>query len=427
MEVKKLNKKLPNKFKTIWFLWPTDKDRLLLLIKDYVKNYSKKKKTDKTTGEKADLKPYAELPTTLKSLNGCVPKDLQFIINILGRRGKILKNIEWLESEGKNAKSEIAKVEAYNEALKKYIPVLNTKESLENIDLHTATDVMDAVNPKSAPKTESKGKKSKEEQDLDIVAAINYVGITVEKDDLGTYSITKYKNGNGMKYFVGKTEKAFTLSKKTCNKYINDFLNKPVESRKYITASQVFADYIKEAETSLGVEKATVEEMKKQFGSSLTFKEPAVYFKNIIKGYSRHSKAWQNFKKEYAPDSEDVAVQSHPDNLMAKKLVVGKALAQLLNEDGVLTENQINNPDYKAGNISKDFGLVLDKNEEIKDYNIVVDLDYKKIKNFETSNIGTARFYQNGKLIGKDSLEILEKTEKLSFFELFINTLKSIF
>ena len=24
MEVKKLNKKLPNKFKTIWFLWPTD-------------------------------------------------------------------------------------------------------------------------------------------------------------------------------------------------------------------------------------------------------------------------------------------------------------------------------------------------------------------------------------------------------------------
>ena len=45
---------------------------------------------------------------------------------------------------------------------------------------------------------------------------------------------------------------------------------------------------------------------------------------------------------------------------MAKKLVVGKTLSQLLNEGGVLTDNQINNPDYKAGNISKDFGLDID-------------------------------------------------------------------
>ena len=58
---------------------------------------------------------------------------------------------------------------------------------------------------------------------------------------------------------------------------------------------------------------------------------------------------------------------------------------------------------------------------------LILNRTYKKIKNFETSNIGTARFYQNGKLIGKVSLEILEKTEKLSFFELFVNILKSIF
>ncbi len=388
MEVKKLNKKLPNKFKTIWFLWPTDKDRLLLLIKDYVKNYNKKKKADKTAADKEQAKPYAELPAALKSLNGCVVKDLQFIIKILGRRGKVLANIEWLEGEGKNAKSEIAKVEAYNEALKKYIPILNTKESLESIDLHTASSVIDSINPKKEPKTESKSKKSKEEQDLDIVAAINYVGITVEKDDLGTYSITKYKNGNGIKYFVGKTEKAFTLSKKACNKYINEFLNKPVEGRKYITASQVFADYIKEAETSLGVADASVEDMKKLFGSALTFKEPAVYFKNIIKGYSRHSKAWQNFKKEKAPESEDTSTQSHPDNLMAKKLVVGKALAQILNEEGVLTESQINNPDYKAGNISKDFGLDVDLktlDEESKYIEKLEDISFRTVSNLHST------------------------------------------
>ena len=388
MEVKKLNKKLPNKFKTIWFLWPTDKDRLLLLIKDYVKNYSKKKKTDKTAAEKENTKTYLELPAVLKNLNGCVVKDLQFIIKILGRRGKVLGNIEWLENEGKNAKTEIAKVEAYNEALKKYIPILNTKESLENINLHTASSVVDSINPKKEPKTESKGKKSKEEQDLDIVTAINYVGITVEKDDLGTYSITKYKNGNGIKYFVGKTEKAFTLSKKTCNKYINDFLNKPVEGRKYITASQVFADYIKEAELSLGVADATVEDMKKLFGSSLTFKEPAVYFKNIIKGYSRHSKAWQNFKKEHTSNSEDIETPSHPDNLMAKKLVVGKTLAQLLNEEGVLTETQINNADYKAGNISKDFGLDVDikvLGDESKYIEKIEDISFRTISNLHST------------------------------------------
>lgn len=387
MEVKKLNKKLPNKFKTIWFLWPTDKDRLLLLIKDYVKNYSKKKKTDKTAGEEA-IKPYAELPTVLKDLNGCVVKDLQFIIKLLGRRGKILKNIEWLENEGKNASTEIAKVDMYNEALKKYIPVLNTKASLETINLHTAASVMDSINPKTAPKTEAKGKKSKEEQDADIVAAINYVGITVEKDDLGTYNVTTFKNGNGIKYFVGKTEKAFTLSKKTCNKYINEFLNKPLEGRKYITASQVFADYIKEAEKSLGVAEASVEDMKKLFGSSLTFKDPSVYFKNIIKGYSRHSKAWQNFKKEYAPDGEGADTQSHPDNLMAKKLVVGKTLSQLLNEGGVLTENQINNPDYKAGNISKDFGLDIDAKalgDESKYFEKFEDISFRAVSNLHST------------------------------------------
>jgi len=359
MEFKKLNNR-PDKFKNIWFLWPTDKDRLLLLIKDYIKNYGKKKKSAQTEGEQP-AREYAELPNELKSMNGFSVKDLLLVVKILRRRGKLLKNIEWLENEGKNAKSEIVKVEAYNYALKKYLPILNTRETLSQIDMHTASEITESITPEVTIKSESKGKKSKEEQDNDILAAIEYVGITVDKDDLGTYSIVKNKNGNGIKYFVGKTEKAFSLSKKTCNKYINDFLNKPMESRKFITPSQVFADYIKEAETSLGIEGATAEELKDLFGDSVSAKDPSLYFKNIIKAYSRHSKAWQNFKKERtAEKEEEISMIIGAHDLMARRLVIGNTLSEILNENKILTSAQIKNADYKAGNISKDFGLDID-------------------------------------------------------------------
>ena len=77
--------------------------------------------------------------------------------------------------------------------------------------------------------------------------------------------------------------------------------------------------------------------------------------------------------------------------------------------------------------LNKDFGMVLEKNQEIKDYELKLKLDYQKINNYETKNIGKAEFYYEGMLIGEVSLDILEKVNKLSFWELFINILKTIF
>ncbi len=362
MEVKKISKKGCELFSHTWFSWPTDKDRLLLLIKNYIKNYDKKKKSDKTAEPENVDRSYRILPTELKYMTGMLPKDIRLVVKILNRRGNLLHTISSLLSDGKDASIEIKKVEAYNEALKKYLPILNTKETLSHIDLHTASDIEGAIMPSDEEKSTTKGKKSKDEQDRDIVNALNYVGVTIEKDDLGTYSIVKNRNGNGIKYFVGKSEKSFALSKKTCNKYINEFLNKPIESRKFITASQVFADYIREAEESLGISTASVEDLKKLFGSALTFKDPTVYFKNVIKNYSRHSKKWQTFKKEHEPE-EEKKTNKVTHNELAKKMVIGSSLSGVVNDNGVLSEEQINNPDYKAGNVSKDFGLDVDLNE----------------------------------------------------------------
>ena len=76
--------------------------------------------------------------------------------------------------------------------------------------------------------------------------------------------------------------------------------------------------------------------------------------------------------------------------------------------------------------LSKDFGVVVPKNNKINDYDIKIKLDYKSISNYETTNIGTCEFYHQGVLIGTVPLNILEHTEKLSFWELFKQMFKLI-
>ena len=76
--------------------------------------------------------------------------------------------------------------------------------------------------------------------------------------------------------------------------------------------------------------------------------------------------------------------------------------------------------------LGKDFGVVVPKNSNISDYEIKVKLNYKLINNYETENIGICEFYNQGNLIGTVPLNILEKTEKLSFWELFKGILQSI-
>lgn len=354
MEFKKINKK-PENLSTNWFLWPTDKGMLLLLIKDNIKKYNKRKKSE---GFDGNVKPYNLLPNEVGAMGGMSEKDIKMVLGMLSRRAKLLRSISKAESLGEDASVDISKVNVYNEALSKYIPILSVRENLDTIDLHTASDITRDISPILSEKSDSKTKRNKLEQDLDIVTALNYVGVTVEKDDLGTYTITKYKNGNGIKYFVGKSQKAFTLSKKASNKYINDFLNKPLEARKFMTASQVFADYISECERSFGVSEASASDLKTLFGSEKNSSNPSVYFKDVVKSYSRHAKSWQTFKKDNVPDVTSKAPNDY--GMPAKKIAIGGTLASVLNDQGVLSQKQVENIDYKVGNISKDFGMDFD-------------------------------------------------------------------
>lgn len=77
--------------------------------------------------------------------------------------------------------------------------------------------------------------------------------------------------------------------------------------------------------------------------------------------------------------------------------------------------------------LSKDFNQVVLKNSKIDNVETKIELDYKKINNYETKNIGTIKIYSNGNYLGSMELDILEQTEKLSFFELFKSILNSIF
>ncbi len=354
MELKKLSKK-PENLSNNWFSWPTDKGMLLLLIKDNIKKYNKRKKSE---GFDGNVKPYNLLPNEVGAMGGMSEKDIRMVLGMLSRRARLIRSI-YASGENENS-ADIAKVNVYNEALSKYIPILSVRENLDTIDLHTASDITKDIAPILSEKADSKNKRSKLEQDLDIVTALNYVGVTVEKDDLGTYAITKHKNGNGIKYYVGKSQKTFTLSKRASNKYISEFLNKPLEARKFMTASQVFADYISECEKSFGVSEASASDLKTLFGSEKNSSNPSVYFKDVIKSYSRHAKSWQTFKKDNVPEVDKKAPNDY--GMPAKKIAIGGTLAGVLNDQGVLSQKQVDNIDYKAGNISKDFGLDFDAN-----------------------------------------------------------------
>lgn len=103
------------------------------------------------------------------------------------------------------------------------------------------------------------------------------------------------------------------------------------------------------------------------------------------------------------------------------QVILEKGTIVKTNEDLLLKPNQYNIV------LSKDFGTVTLKNEKITDYDLKLKLDYQKIKNYETDDIGICEVYTNGKLLGTIPLNILEEPVKLSFWELFINILREIF
>ena len=77
--------------------------------------------------------------------------------------------------------------------------------------------------------------------------------------------------------------------------------------------------------------------------------------------------------------------------------------------------------------LKEDFGVLLENNQKIDNYQTKLIIDYSKIDNYEKDNVGVAEFYKDGKKIGNVSLCIKEDIKKNSFFELYKEVLKSIF
>ena len=103
------------------------------------------------------------------------------------------------------------------------------------------------------------------------------------------------------------------------------------------------------------------------------------------------------------------------------QVVLPKSTVVDVNKDILLS------PDTQHVVLSRDFGIVLDKNDEFNSYQTKIIIDKVKISNFEVNNIGSVEFYKDGNLIDTISLNLKEKTEKASFFALLKEVLKASF
>lgn len=318
---------------------------------------------------------YAEIPDQVYDIDHCSVKVLQNIVRILHYRSRILRKIRLLrkaQADEERINSEIEKVVVYNIVLAKFLPILNKQGTIDKVNLKTATKLFEEVCVEgyqeipTQSNIESEIKKNKEDQDFDIVAALSYVGVTVDKDDYGFYSVKSYNNGKGIKYYIGKQEKSFALSKTHCNRFVDEFLNKPIEKRKFITPGQVFISYISEAEKSLGLNSRSASELNGLFGSMNTVKNTKQYFKDMIKKYSRNAQEWKDYQKlfeaEYYSNKEskdDITNKIHIKQ-QAKRLVIGELFEEFINYGDILTQEQILINDYRISDISRDFGLDFD-------------------------------------------------------------------
>jgi len=330
------------------------------------------KSTDDEDDVFVDEDEYIELPDQLYECENCSAKVLGNIVRILNFRSKAIRKIRLMRKAGldnERINLEVEKVAVYNIVLAKFLPILNKQEVIDKVNLKTATKLFEEVCVEgyqeipTQSNIETEIKKNKEDQDFDIVAALSYVGVTVDKDDYGYYSIRNYNNGRGIKYFIGKAEKAFALSKNSCTRFVDEFLNKPIEKRKFITPGQVFIAYINEAEKNLGINSRSAVELSGIFGSMNTSKNAKQYFKDMIKKYSRNAEEWKDYQRlfegEYYSNKE--SRDDHQNKIMikqqAKRLVIGELFEELVNHGDILTSDQIGINDYRISDISRDFGL----------------------------------------------------------------------
>ena len=315
---------------------------------------------------------YIELPDQLYQVESCSAKVLGNIVRILNFRSKAIRKIRLMRRarfDNERINLEIEKVAVYNIVLAKFLPILNKQDTIDKVNLKTATKMFEEVCVEgyqeipTQSNIESEIKKNKEDQDFDIVAALSYVGVTVDKDDYGYYSVKNYNNGRGIKYFIGKAEKAFSMSKNACHRFVDEFLNKPIEKRKFITPGQVFITYISEAEKSLGINSRSAVELTGIFGTMNSTKSAKQYFKDMIKKYSRNAEEWKDFHRlfegEYYSNKEGKDDNQNKVLIrqQAKRLVIGELFEDLINYGDILSNEQIGINDYRISDISRDFGL----------------------------------------------------------------------
>ena len=333
---------------------------------------------DENIPDYIDEKEYADLPGQIFDIEEVSAKMLGSIVRILNFRSKVLQKISILKENRapiEMVNAEIEKVAVYNIVLAKYLPILNKQRVVEVANLKNATNIFEDVCTEAYEEVptdrniENEIKKNKEEQDFDIVSALNYVGVGVEKNADGSYYVKNANNGNGIKYYIGNKEKAFTLSKKSCEKFIDNFLNRPIENRKFITPGQVFIAYISEAEKSFGINTRSATELNNLFGTMNASRNAKAYFKDAIKKYSRNAQEWKDFQKlfeaEYYSNKEskdDTTNRIHIKQ-QAKRLVIGQMFEEFLNEGDILSPEQLSISDYRIGDVSQDFGLDIDLDE----------------------------------------------------------------
>ena len=188
--------------------------------------------SDEDMPDYVDESEYIDLPDQINDIEDVSAKMLGNIVRILNYRYKVLRKIDALKENRapvEMVNDEIEKVAVYNIVLGKYLPILNKQKVVDTANIKTATTIFDDVclegyeDVPTEKNIESEIKKNKEQQDFDIVAALSYVGVSVDKDELGIYIVKNTNNGNGIKYYIGKQEKAFALSKKACNKFLDTF------------------------------------------------------------------------------------------------------------------------------------------------------------------------------------------------------------
>lgn len=372
-----------------------------------------------------DESEYADLPDQIYDIEDISAKMLGNIVRILNYRYKVLRKVRALEEAKaplEMVNKEIEKIAVYNIVLAKYLPILNKQKVIDNVNLKTATNIFDSVCTEGYEEVpterniESEIKRNKEEQDFDIVSALNYVGVGVDKDPTGVYYIKNANNGKGIKYFIGKSEKSFALSKTACERFLDNFLNRPIESRKFITPGQVFITYINEAEKSLGINSRSASELSDLFGSMNSNRNAKAYFKDAIRRYSRNAEEWKNFQKLFQAEyysnkdtKDDTANRIHIKQ-QAKRLVVGEMFQEFLNEGDILSADQLNIGDYRIGDISRDFGLDIDLDEiKVKKVRVerIEDYAFRLIMSLHSSYQDMSSFVQD--IIDNYTVDYLRK------------------